>query len=1574
MKCWDVTGEKKKAAFGRIKRWTRAAVCLALAVVLGASPVLPVIGAEQGTESRGAGGLCEHHPAHDAQCGYAEAVEGHPCGHVHDESCGYQEAVEEIPCDMDCTDEDGDGSIDHQEGCAYRPGTQGHACSHIHDESCGYAEAVEGKPCTFVCQACAKENEAAPQAMEEYTITVPLASVGSAGTTFDLLDGVAVEPDTSEDGAQIQVRVKSVTSTDSSFIWDGSSTITPQVGGMTYTITYEAYVDETSLAEKEVTLQIMGVEEIGEKLDGDYAYLSEVRLLEDAATESGCAVRTGSAPWDEDDSDGNDTTDLNNTVRSFDIITYTAYFRSKVREDAPCKAYRTGMLHFEFILQGNEKQARFETESMTWLSAKNAQYTITEGTYQGNPCQVLRGSYLWEPSPENPVAIGEGEHTLTLVVRALALKKGDILDPKFTFWLDYNDVPEEGLVTDSGYVCETHGEPEYKTIDGPDIQVTTAPRYNVCIANGHNALNQSLGTFDFSTGNDLAQNKDAGIKEGRIQAFGAVIQIVGKTPQHGLRGCELPDGSPITFDLSLTSSYKPDSGSTIDPGEDYAPLLWSLDGNLGAGIQQADERSLDMVSNKYVYYVPLNVLNKYNQSSCCYNGGTWQGEQVGGNIQVTISDYEINLEQLPEWGMGSSHYYDSTAITDYWEIQTACFSAGEIWVIQPFYDTDGTYIASKYGSGTFQITLEDKNLQMTGESGTPLKTAADNSNQAKTTDDRVTQISYLAKDGTTGYQILYVKPTSNNPLTDDCRSNGKDWILNGNPLNIRGTISQTGAEGQARIAATDYLIKFDDTFFELESLKEGTDSIYGAKPDKSGWDHQGKKPNESGYDAEMMQATADDLIFFSSLEELEANGYTCVAVLREYRTVNATFSSASINLSGKVKEGAPEGYVFMVTHSAVAWSRDSIKAATAQWCGKAPAELTDEDYQDYVQNGLPSRADQMTPLNYSEDYPNPSFVLDYDSVAGLKNYVKTQYDESGYVNGSGGYYYGDSCLLIGYATEITKSAAQKLSGSEGNKISYDMDTGQRVVDYVLRPSAVRAAAESSTAGELITTVYVEDTLPKGLTYIIGSSYWGGTYQQTAEGKQGVVEGGQQIEPEITVQADGRTTLRWTLENVRITSEERTQIDPIYYSCDIGKPGDEENDVQNNEQLLNTVKVWSANEQSQDFTAENYNLATCSILISKNIAVSLSKLTDQVVVDRGETIGFTMNVGNNSANPVKVIAIDSLPYTGKETGSSFTGGCVVKEYTITSLAEEFSSNFKLYYTTEESERGKGSSDYVETDFTGEGTVWRELTVDPADGSVTLPEGVFQPVAIAAVGTLPAQKTLKMHVTIDLPDAKPGEYVANRLTRGTLESFARSYIVSRSLEGLTWLDTNRDGIQNEGNPLSGVKVSLWKLEDGEYVPYCYPGTSAPVEVETGKQVDVLTGSIEDYEAGRYKFQSLPAGTFAVKFEDGSYRISQCIPSPVDQGSNDTKDSDGIPAYAEDGKTLSHTWIQGITLRSAAELAYGFEETKYHDSGFYTGSPALPKAGGMGTTLLYVVGAILLMGAGALLVTKKRAKDVD
>ena len=192
--------------------------------------------------------------------------------------------------------------------------------------------------------------------------------------------------------------------------------------------------------------------------------------------------------------------------------------------------------------------------------------------------------------------------------------------------------------------------------------------------------------------------------------------------------------------------------------------------------------------------------------------------------------------------------------------------------------------------------------------------------------------------------------------------------------------------------------------------------------------------------------------------------------------------------------------------------------------------------------------------------------------------------------------------------------------------------------------------------------------------------------------------------------------------------------------------------------------------------------------------------------------------------------------------------------------------------------------------------------------------------------------------------------------TQQTTATTPIIRRSIEGLTWLDRNSDGVQNDGPKLciSHVNVSLLKLKDGgsaeneaDYETYYYPNSTNPVTVETGKQVSVISqGSDTDYIPGRYRFMDLPAGTYAVRFEDGTgdINISPLIASPANRGEDDTLDSDGIAVYTNDRSALLRTYILNIKI---PEVADGYTyESKCNDSGFYERGYELPKSGGKGT----------------------------
>ena len=1278
-------------------------------------------------------------------------------------------------------------------------------------------------------------------------------------------------------------------------------------------------------------------------LDGDYAYIGTLGFS-DGDGYDGKSIKTGTEPWDDDDAKGNDTSASNGTVRSFDVVTYTVEMQNEVREGSPYTNYKEGTFYYELILPADTDEARFELDSMGWVTSKpGAKHDdVYTTTYNGKTVQVLRGSFTWTPSGNNPTAIGESAQTLNVAVRVLAMTQGEKIQPLFTFWMDHNEVPSSGLVTGSNYKCEQHNDIEYKTLTAPEITVTTAPRYNVALEQGWNT--NYLGSFNFETGNDQAQNKNAGTRNGRVQAFGVTLQVQGK-PGQGLRGCEIPDASkPITFDLKLSSTYKKTDGDNVDASrvsnDGFAPLLWSAEGNKDGGAQQ-DGRAI-VQGDKYAFLAaPFNseTGSPYKEYAC-KNGGTWAVVQKDGTVSVTVSGYEVDLNRIPNTvaknAITDKKYYDPAVFeSGYWNVQTACFSAGEFWVVQPFTSKSGTQAVDQYGDGQFNLTVEDVNLRATGVSGNALENKTDNSNQAITTDDRQSVTMALEQPGAIEQHINY----SGTEITNACHDNGRDWSLKGAGINITEQLAHLGAEGQNTGVAYDDLMKFDDAFFDIESAavgdKSGVDNmnltlLYGAKPNKKGWDHQGKQPNETGYDEEMINATADDLIFFTSLQELERQGYTCVAVLLEARGVASSQSTEIyFTATGKLQETATDGNVYMVTHSARAWNKGNVQEAAAKALGKDVGSLTDEDYKAYAQDHFPSRAGRTTAPQYDKDYPESVWTNDADNREGLKNYKKSEYDKDGYKDGTAERNYGDSCLVVNYATQIGKRIMQWSASTQAEKLVYDLDSAQNVADYALDLSAIRTEGEFTSDETTETVVYVEDVLPANLTYIPYSAYLGGEYQQTGEGKQGQISGGTQIEPEVKENKDGSTTLRWTLTDQEIKADATTTIGTIYYSCDIS------NSAQNNDSLPNKATIWSEDEQRKDFSDVNGNAVEKSIRVSKNSAVSLSKTADQTRVETGKTMGFTMNVGNNAANPLEIIAVDSLPYSGEGSASDMHGDSVVTEFKITELAGEFANNFKLYYTDNKDLQGKGSADFQNVNFDTDGN-WKELTVNSANGNVTLPGGEFKPVAIAAVGSLPGNQTLKMHVTVDLPEGEPGDRVVNRLTMGNMESNGRSYVFGRTLEGLVWLDADKDGLQDEGETKQdGVKVTLLKLKDdgnaenfNDYEVYQVKGKDAVVT--TSQKMDLLTGTSVTGEPGAYKFTNLPEGTFAVRFEEGgNILFADYEATTVNTGSDDTIDSDATGVNGTD-KKLSYAYIAGIEMPAEKDVQGNVYEVKHQDLG--------------------------------------------
>ena len=151
------------------KRILSLLLCGAMLFSLCPQSVLAKENGQAGGVTAGTSGLCEHHPEHNADCGYTEGIEGTPCNHEHTEDCYtlVTECVHEH--DEDCYPEESvSGNEATPSGAQKREPTEcTHACSeesgcstkelncqHEHDDECGYSPAAEGTPCGYVCELC----------------------------------------------------------------------------------------------------------------------------------------------------------------------------------------------------------------------------------------------------------------------------------------------------------------------------------------------------------------------------------------------------------------------------------------------------------------------------------------------------------------------------------------------------------------------------------------------------------------------------------------------------------------------------------------------------------------------------------------------------------------------------------------------------------------------------------------------------------------------------------------------------------------------------------------------------------------------------------------------------------------------------------------------------------------------------------------------------------------------------------------------------------------------------------------------------------------------------------------------------------------------------------------------------------------------------------------------------------------------------------------------------------------------------------------------------------------------------
>ena len=150
-------------------------------------------------------------------------------------------------------------------------------------------------------------------------------------------------------------------------------------------------------------------------------------------------------------------------------------------------------------------------------------------------------------------------------------------------------------------------------------------------------------------------------------------------------------------------------------------------------------------------------------------------------------------------------------------------------------------------------------------------------------------------------------------------------------------------------------------------------------------------------------------------------------------------------------------------------------------------------------------------------------------------------------------------------------------------------------------------------------------------------------------------------------------------------------------------------------------------------------------------------------------------------------------------------------------------------------------------------------------------------------------------------------------------------------------------------------LYKLENGEK-KYYKSNANSEVEWVTEEQ----KGSADQNKTntdGSTAFNGLQEGTYFLEEIEAPKGYNK-LKKPVQVE---------IKAFYNENGTLDHT--KSSDLACARDTGYSKEVDIANMAG-----AVLPSTGGIGTTIFYVLGSILVLGAAVLLIVKKRMKDQE
>ena len=1051
-------------------------------------------------------------------------------------------------------------------------------------------------------------------------------------------------------------------------------------------------------------------------------YVKAINELPDNGAKISSAVitqqKTGTAPFDTNNDPGNDSSEDNNVVRSFDQITWTVE-NTMVLNSSGATSYSGGKLYFEAILPSeiSNEEVKWDVDSMGWI----------EDATLSSDGLTLTGYYqMSKDSTTIP-----GKQTLVFIVKVLGAGNGTIIKPDIKVWLNGNN--DEDKVEVSGL---------------ENVYVSSAPSYNIKLSRNSYCSKR------------LTVNYDSQEITGRMYGYSFIVQLYNNDKEKGMKGIEFPKGD-ITFDIDLKFERSNVNGTGLeDITQNCTPLLWNYKVNNAGGKGVIENRAMYWNNGDEGYNLrgaPFGVVQS-DRSNSIYNSGNVIMQQNGSKITVTLKDYKFD-GIFPQY---NGEYYKNTIVyTD----NIGCFSSWYFQILVP----DNEY--SIQANSNYYLTISDSNMEA--------KSITDQSmsNQEVTTDDRL-QINHVRFVPGRYNHFLDITSLSGQSLIGITnRGRGGDTVVtHGNVFYTNLTLEQSSnADEDTYITDANIIFKFDSSglepyldknLYSVSGMK--FNAYYITKKDGSNWTSQEEMNN---------MCNINDFNIYKSKSDIP-QGYNCIGIFFESQeggVLRPVWNSILVEM--KVKDNAEYNKTYGMTMS------------TRVWC-----KNNDLDRSIYTIENENIAVDS---------YPEPIWTKEN------MPYIKTEYDENGsMISGThnGNYFYGNTIYVVAADQTVQISTVDE-NGNE--KLNYDLGKNEYDINFKIE-SILSSNSDNIKIGGI--TVTITDTLPKGLTYVSGSSNYG--------------------DPEIIINDDGTSTLIWKIYDCIVEEE----IEPITFMAHI----DEEtiNGTQfTNKAVISADKIGNGKEifRTDSTTIQVINLSSHRLYKSVNTPV----------IEKNGEIHYTVSYRNNTDEIIKDFQLlDILPYNGDGRGTEYIGDYTLDRLVVTQTNETkqtiSNDNLEILYTNNEGVRsGVTSKDEnlgAGWSIANNETIKQKATAYVVKGEVGAQSSVTVDVYLKTNGN----KGLDKYVN----SATAQVY---KETEEMVTSNVASQVVERSIEGIAWEDSNRNGVKDEGEQvLSNVEI---KLTD-----------------ELGQQVTDVNGnkvtSVKTDSNGYYKFENLPKGEYYVQ----------------------------------------------------------------------------------------------------------------